>query len=120
MSFPRTARSGAIVPDTPYLVAAVAIAGLITLALRALPFAILKPLRKSRFVQALGRWMPAGILLILVTVVLRDQVVGDLSRAWMVGAASAVTIATHLLFRRRALLSIAAGTTCYVLFVNLL
>ena len=27
--------------------------------LRALPFAVLKPLRKSKFVQALGRWMPA-------------------------------------------------------------
>lgn len=107
-------------PEAPYLIAAVVIAGLVTLGLRALPFAILKPLRKSRFVQALGRWMPAGILLILVSVVLRDQIVADLSRAWMVGVASAVTIATHLFLGRRALVSIATGTTCYVLLVNLL
>ncbi|MEB4615335.1 AzlD domain-containing protein, partial [Leucobacter sp. M11] len=61
-------------PSPGYLIAAVVIAGLITLALRALPFAILKPLRRSRFVQALGRWMPAGIMLILAVVVLRDEI----------------------------------------------
>ena len=41
-------------PETWYMIAAVAIGGVITLLLRALPFAILKPLRKSKFVKALG------------------------------------------------------------------
>lgn len=92
-------------PDTLYLITAIAIAGLITLALRALPFAVLKPLRKSKFVKLLGRWMPAGILLILAVVVFRDVLVDR---------------PTHLLAGRRALLSIAVGTTCYVLLINVL
>ncbi len=107
-------------PDTLYLVAAVAVAGVVTLALRSLPFAILKPLRRSRFVQALGRWMPAGILLILAVVVLRDEILSGPDRLWAVAAATAVTIAVHLLGKRRALLSIAAGTACYVVLLNVL
>lgn len=103
---------------TGYLIAAVAVAGLITLGLRALPFAALKPLRKSRFVQKLGQWMPAGILLILAVVIFRGQLVEQPHRAWAAVVSLAVTVAVHLLSRRRTLLSIAAGTSCYVLLVN--
>lgn len=106
-------------PSTGYLIAGVVVAGLITLALRALPFAALKPLRKSKFVQSLGRWMPAGILLILAVVVLRDQLVAQQGRIWPVIVATAVTILVHLLSKRRALVSIAVGTGCYVLLLNL-
>ncbi|KAM9863982.1 branched-chain amino acid transporter permease [Leucobacter sp. BZR 635] len=105
---------------TWYLIAAIGIAGLITLALRALPFAVLKPLRRSKFVRSLGEWMPAGILLILAVVVLRDEIAARGSQWWMVLAATAVTVAVHLFGGRRALLSIAAGTGCYVALVNLL
>lgn len=107
-------------PELSYLIVAVVVSGLITLALRALPFAILKPLRKSRFVQALGRWMPAGILLILAVVVLRGEVQSRPGDLWAIVAASVVTVVVHLLGKRRALLSIAAGTTCYVLLLNLM
>lgn len=106
-------------PELGYIIAAIVVAGGITLLLRTLPFAILKPLRKSRFVQALGRWMPVGIMLILAVVVLRDAVVKDPAEAWKVAAAAAVTVAVHLLGKRRALLSIAAGTACYILLLNL-
>lgn len=107
-------------PELSYLIVAVVVSGVITIALRALPFAILKPLRKSRFVQALGRWMPAGILLILAVVILRGEAVNRPGDLWAVAAATAVTVVVHLLGKRRALLSIAAGTTCYVLLLNLL
>lgn len=107
-------------PETAYLITAVLVGGIITVALRALPFAILKPLRKSRFVQALGRWMPAGILLILAVVVLRDEIGHRPSQAWAVGLAAVATVATHYLGKRRALLSIAVGTGCYIALVNLL
>lgn len=105
---------------TWYLIAAIAIGGAITLGLRALPFAMLKPLRKSKFVRALGAWMPAGIVLILALVVLRDEVQARGEAWWIVAVATAVTICTHLLCGRRTLLSIAAGTTCYVVLVNLM
>lgn len=105
-------------PELLYLIAAVLISGLITLALRALPFAILKPLRKSRFVKALGRWMPAGILLILAVVVLRGEILNRPGDLWAIAVATIVTVTVHLLGKRRALLSIAAGTACYVLLLN--
>ncbi|WP_449278685.1 branched-chain amino acid transporter permease [Leucobacter sp. GX24907] len=105
--------------NTWYLITAVAVSGLITLGLRALPFAALKPLRKSRFVQKLGQWMPAGILLILAVVIFRGQLVDQPDRAWAAIVSLAVTVAVHLLSKRRTLVSIAAGTTCYVLLINL-
>lgn len=105
-------------PSTAYLIAGVVIAGLVTLALRALPFAVLKPLRKSRFVQKIGEWMPAGILVILAVVMLKDSLTAAPGRLVPVAIASAVTVATHLLTKRRALISIAAGTACFVVLVN--
>lgn len=104
---------------TGYLIAAIVIGGLITFGLRALPFAMLKPIRKSRFVRVLGQWMPAGIVLILAIVVLRDEITARGSSWWIVAVATAATVITHLAFGRRALLSIAVGTTCYVILVNL-
>ncbi|MFF8818327.1 MULTISPECIES: branched-chain amino acid transporter permease [Leucobacter] len=105
---------------TWYLISAIAIGGLITFGLRVLPFAMLKPLRKSKFVRALGEWMPAGIVLILAVVVLRDEIVALGDHWWMALAATAVTVAVHLTCGRRILLSIAAGTGAYIALVNLL
>lgn len=113
---PRQFRAVNSMGDPPlwYLIAAIVISGLITLALRALPFAALKPLRKSKLVQRLGVWMPAGLLFILVVAVLRDEIIARPDHIWAIAVASAVTVTVHLLCKRRALLSIAAGTACYV------
>lgn len=105
-------------PSTWYMISVVVVAGVITLLLRALPFAILKPLRKSRFVQALGRWMPAGILVILAVVMLGNEIAARPGKVWIVLVASAATVLTHLLGKRRALLSIFVGTTVYIVLVN--
>ncbi|MFC5338636.1 branched-chain amino acid transporter permease [Leucobacter denitrificans] len=104
--------------ETMYLIAAIAFGGLITLGLRALPFAMLAKLRKSKLVKSLGEWMPAGIILILAVVVLVGEFQVRGSNWWMVLVATAVTVAVHLTCRRRVLLSVAAGTACYVLLVN--
>ena len=105
-------------PELSYIIAAVVISGLITLLLRALPFAILKPLRKSKFVQKLGQWMPAGLLFVLATVMLASEITARPDKLWVVAVATAVTVAVHLFLGRRALLSIFAGTTVYVLLLN--
>lgn len=104
---------------TWYLIAAIALGGIITFGLRALPFAMLKPLRGSKFVRALGEWMPAGIVLILAVVVLRDEIAARGDQWWMALIATAVTVGVHLLCGRRTLLSIAAGTASYIVLVNL-
>ncbi|MGK0715513.1 branched-chain amino acid transporter permease [Leucobacter sp. W1153] len=105
-------------PEFWYMLAAVALSGLITLLLRAVPFAILKPLRKSKFVQKLGQWMPVGILLILAVVVVQGEIAARPEKFWSVAAAAVVTILVHLFAGRRALVSIFVGTGVYVLLIN--
>ncbi|RPF31006.1 hypothetical protein EDD92_0823 [Streptomyces sp. TLI_185] len=80
-------------PGTSYLVAVLAIAFSITLALRAVPFAVLGRLRGSVIVRRL-----AG--------------------AWYALLAVAVTIGVHLAFGRRTILSVGAGTAVYVVLLN--
>lgn len=101
-----------------YIFAALIVAGVITFALRAVPFAILEPLRRSVAVQAMAVWMPAGILVILALSTFRGAVTsypGALPHALI---ASAVTVVVHLLGGRRTLLSVGAGTLAFVLLVN--
>ena len=59
-------------PDTNYLITAVVLAAAITFALRALPFAVIEPLRSSPLAAVLAARMPAGLMLILVVYLLRD------------------------------------------------
>jgi branched-subunit amino acid transport protein AzlD len=108
------------VVDPWYVAGALAVAFAITLSLRALPFAVLKPLRRSRLVMALGLWMPVGILGILAASTFVDTASVDWSTAWKAVVAVSVTAAVHLLGGRRTLLSIGLGTLTFVALVNLL
>ncbi|KAB1652738.1 branched-chain amino acid transporter AzlD [Pseudoclavibacter chungangensis] len=104
----------------PWYVAGVLTVGfVITLALRAVPFAILKPLRESRFVTTMATWMPVGILAILAAATFTDTVTTGTGHAAAAVPAAAVTVAVHLLFGRRTLLSVGIGTIVFVLLVNL-
>ncbi|MDI3387605.1 AzlD domain-containing protein [Streptomyces sp. B-S-A8] len=103
-------------PDTPYLLAAVALSAAITWALRALPFAALAPLRASSTVQYLSTRMPAGIMVILLVYCLRDLPVTE-TRALAPVIALAVTVGLHL-WRRNALLSILGGTAVHVVLAS--
>ncbi|AJC60267.1 AzlD domain-containing protein [Streptomyces sp. 769] len=103
-------------PDTHYLVAAVAVSAAVTWALRALPFAALAPLRASATVQYLSRRMPAGVMVILLVYCLRDLPVTE-PRALAPLTALAVTIGLHL-WRRNALLSILGGTAVHVVLAS--
>ncbi|MFB6991134.1 branched-chain amino acid transporter permease [Streptomyces sp. NPDC056304] len=99
-------------PETRYLLLAVAVSAAVTWALRALPFAVLASLRASRTVQYLGDRMPAGVMVILFVYCLRDLPLAQ-SRAAAPLAALAVTVGLHL-WRRNALLSILGGTAVSV------
>lgn len=111
--------------DPLYILSAALVAGLVTFALRAAPFALLRPLAESDLVARLAVWMPAGVLTVLALVMLLDAAAlapgepVDLGRIAHAGIASAVTVAVHLGVGRRTLLSIAAGTLTYVLLLNL-
>ncbi|OAH12445.1 branched-chain amino acid transporter permease [Streptomyces jeddahensis] len=103
-------------PDTPYLIAAVLVTAAVTWGLRALPFAVLAPLRASSTVQYLSTRMPAGIMVILVVYCLRDLPLTE-PRVLAPSAALAVTVGLHL-WRRNALLSILGGTAVHVLLAS--
>ncbi|GAB3302973.1 branched-chain amino acid transporter permease [Pseudoclavibacter terrae] len=103
--------------DVWWFVGALAVCGGITFALRAVPFAALKPLRDSKTVQRLAVWMPAGILAILAVVTFSDFAVEPRTSLWA-AIALAVTIGVHLGFGRRTLLSVGLGTATFVVLVN--
>ncbi len=107
-------------PSLPYIAAVLAIGFAITFALRAAPFAVLKPLRESRFIEALSRWMPAGILAILALSTFAGSAGSDGGNLFPALVSVGVTVAVHLLAKRRTLLSVGAGTLTYVLMVNFL
>ncbi|MFF4737844.1 branched-chain amino acid transporter permease [Streptomyces sp. NPDC001262] len=94
------------------LLAAAGVPAVITWALRALPFTVLKPLRASRTVQYPGARMPAGIMVILFVHCLRDIPLTRPRAAAPLGAL-AVTLGLHL-WRRNALLSILGGSAASV------
>ncbi|MFM9370554.1 branched-chain amino acid transporter permease [Streptomyces sp. Da 82-17] len=103
-------------PETPYLLAAVAVSAAVTWGLRALPFAALAPLRASSTVQYLSTRMPAGVMVILLVYCLRDLPVTE-TRALAPVIALAVTVGLHL-WRRNALLSILGGTVVHVVLAS--
>ena len=106
-------------PDTGSLLAAVALAAAITFALRALPFAVIEPLRSSRLAGELAARMPAGLMVILVVYLLRDVPAKPTAAAAATVGAAIVVAALHL-WRSNALLSIFAGTAVYVVATNVL
>jgi len=98
------------VPGAGYVLGALAVMFVVTVALRAAPFVALAALKNSAFVAFLGRTMPAGVMVILVLYTLRD--VGQTT--WLPAAVGlAGTIAVHL-WRRNAALSTVAGTGLYL------
>jgi branched-subunit amino acid transport protein AzlD len=107
-------------PSTSYLVAVLAIVFTITLALRAVPFAVLGRLRGSAVVQRLSVWMPVGILAILAVTALHGTITTDRHGPWYALLAVAVTIGVHLAFGRRTILSVGIGTGVYVVLLNVL
>ena len=101
-----------------YVIAGLAVMGLITVLLRRAPFVALSRLQHSRIVQFLGIYMPAGVMVVLVMYTLRDTSTAVAS--WVPAAAGmAVVIGLHL-WRRSSVLSIFAGTAVYVALASLL
>ena len=105
-------------PDNAYLLAASMTMFAVTFALRAVPFAALRPLRDSALVAYLGRHMPAGVMVILVVYTLRGVSLGETPHGLPEALAIAATVILHLA-RRNAVVSILGGTAVYVLLVNL-
>ena len=105
-------------PDAAYLVAASLTMFAVTFALRALPFAALRPLRDSALVAYLSRHMPAGIMVMLAVYTLRGLSLGEAPHGLPEAIALGATVTLHL-WKRNAVASIIGGTAVYVVLVNL-
>jgi branched-subunit amino acid transport protein AzlD len=106
------------VAEPAHIAAMVIVSAAITWALRALPFAVLAPMRRSVVVRYLSLHMPAGIMIMLAVYTLRDAPNSDAAHGFAMVAALAVTVALHL-WRRNALLSIVGGTLVNVVLASL-
>ncbi|WP_414121227.1 branched-chain amino acid transporter permease [Corynebacterium nuruki] len=89
---------------------------LVTVLLRALPFAAMRFFRDSVLVGWLGVAMPTGVMIVLVMYTMSDTTgsPGGLGAALI---ALAVTVVVHL-WKRSSTWSILLGTACYVVLVN--
>ena len=105
--------------DNPQAISVVAVAALVTAALRLLPFLIFRGNRKTpRLIEKLGRILPCAIMGMLVVYCLKDM--SFASPAGFLPYLIAVAVVAGLyLWKNNTLLSIACGTVCYMLLVQL-
>ncbi|AQZ67723.1 branched-chain amino acid transport [[Actinomadura] parvosata subsp. kistnae] len=101
-------------PTPLYLAAAVAVSTAITWGLRALPFAVLGPLRRSSVTRFLALQMPTGIMLILALYTLRDLRPTPWTAMVPTAVALAAAVGLHLK-TRNAVISVLGATALHVL-----
>lgn len=90
-----------------------------TMLTRFLPFLVFSPKKPTpRFVQYLGKALPCAIFGMLIIYCLKNVDMLSGSHGMPELIAIAVTVGLHL-WRRQMLLSIAGGTLCYMLLVQL-
>jgi branched-subunit amino acid transport protein AzlD len=106
-------------PDTRYLLGMVLVSAAVTWGLRAVPFAVLAPMRRSPLIGHLAGQLPLGVMIILALSTVRGVSLDDAGRVLGFLIAIAITIALQL-WRRSFMLSIVAGTATYVLISTLL
>ena len=90
-----------------------------TMMTRFLPFLVFSPKKPTpRYVQYLGKALPCAIFGMLVVYCLKNVSILSGSHGLPELIAIAVTVAVHK-WRHQMLLSIAGGTACYMLLVQL-
>lgn len=104
-------------PEPWYVLLAVAVCVAVTWSLRALPFAVLAPLRSSALVRYLSWHLPAGVMVILFVYTVRDVSFRTPPYALPLLVALAATVGLHL-WRRNAVLSILGGTLVHVVLAS--
>lgn len=104
--------------DSAYLMGVIVAMGLVTFALRALPFIAAQWLQKHLVIQRLGQFLPLAIMALLLLHSMVGSASQNPSGPWP--ELFAVTLVVLLQWwSRHALLSILVGTGVYVLLRNL-
>ena len=103
--------------DKLHAAALVAVIAGVTIALRFAPFLLLRGRETPKFIAYLGRVLPYAIMGMLVVYCLRGTSFAVVSN-WMPQLiATALVVALHV-WKRNTLLSIIAGTACYMILVQ--
>ena len=98
--------------------ALVAVMALVTMGLRFLPFAIFRGRETPPFITYLGRVLPYAIMGMLVVYCLRGTAVAEAPHGIPELIACAVVVGLHV-WKKNTLLSIIAGTVCYMVLVQM-
>ena len=103
----------------PQQLVTIALCALGTMTTRFLPFLVFSDKRPTpKYITYLGKALPAAIFSMLVVYCLRNVSLLSGSHGLPEFIAIAVTVALHL-WKRQMLLSIAGGTICYMLLIQL-
>ncbi|GGE70042.1 branched-chain amino acid transporter AzlD [Streptosporangium jomthongense] len=101
--------------DTAYLFAFIAVAAVATFATRIIPFLFFERHTEHPLVKHLGRYLPAAVMALLATVFLQRSADWSAPLPGFDAVFAGVLVVIIHLWRRNALLSIAAGTAAYML-----
>jgi branched-subunit amino acid transport protein AzlD len=105
--------------DSQQVILIIAIAAVITLLLRVLPFLIFKSEKMPPFMEYLGKYLPYAIMGMLVVYCLR----GTSFAAMPYGVPeiiSVLVVAALYIWRKNTILSIVVGTICYMLLIRII
>lgn len=105
--------------ETWYLTGFIAAATLATFATRVIPFLFFQRHTEHPLVRHLGRYLPAAVMALLATVFLQRSATWTNAMPGLDALLPAVLVVGIHLWRRNALLSIAAGTITYMTIVQL-
>ena len=103
--------------DSGYAIGVIAAMGLVTFALRALPFVAAQWLQKHPIVQRLGEFLPLAIMTLLMVHSVMGSATANPTGPWPELLAVALVVGLQLR-SKNALLSILVGTGVYVLLRN--
>ncbi len=102
-----------------YVWTCILIGALVTISLRALPFVLFGGKEGTPgLIGYLGRVLPYSVMALLVVYCLRDSDL-TLASSWAPRLIASVFTCAVYVFKRNSLLSIALGTVCYMLLVQL-
>lgn len=102
----------------PYVWLAVAISALVTALLRFLPFWVFGGRKAPAWLDKLGRTLPYAIMGMLVVYCLKG-VSFVAPEGWLPALIACAVVGGLYIWKRNTLVSIVAGTVCYMLLVQL-
>jgi branched-subunit amino acid transport protein AzlD len=108
-----------MMPESWYLAAFILVTAAATLLTRLLPFVFLGHLNSHPLVQHLGRYLPAGIMALLVAIFLLRSGHWHAPAFGLDAVIPALLVLILHLWLRNALLSMLAGTLAYMLLQRL-